>query len=245
MIKLSRKVLLLLVTLFVLFAFTTLKLAVNGSYRQHDNQITVSTALQGISENDIKNVQKEARSALAYIQRILGISSSKKANIQIIESGFCYATGETVSLSVDHVKDSSAPIIHEVTHILANHGYNSFFSEGLAVYFQDRFGRNYSFPNFSIPLNEILKSHQNQLISLQHLLNDNNIFEQVGSERRRIAYIQAGSFISFLVEKYGEQKLADLHNSRTLDFSKVYGKQLIDLEKEWQKFVFVSPQVKA
>jgi hypothetical protein len=55
MIKLSRKVLLLLVTLFVFFAFTTLKLAVNGSYRQHDNQITVSTALQGISEDDIKN----------------------------------------------------------------------------------------------------------------------------------------------------------------------------------------------
>jgi len=76
-------------------------------------------------------------------------------------------------------------------------------------------------------------------------LNDNNIFEQVGSERRRIAYIQAGSFIGFLVEKYGEQKLAELHNSRTLDFSKVFGKQLIDLEKEWRKFVFVSPQVKA
>jgi hypothetical protein len=76
-------------------------------------------------------------------------------------------------------------------------------------------------------------------------LNDNKIFEQVGSERRRIAYIQAGSFIGFLVEKYGEQKLADLHNSKTLDFSKVYGKQLIDLEKEWKKFVFVSPQVKA
>lgn len=240
MIKRFRKLLLLLVANSVLFTLITVKFAAIDKNRQFDNRVTVSTELQGISVDDIENVHNEAQSALAYISQILGIPGYKNANIQIVESGICYATGETVSLSFGHVKDSTAPIIHEVTHILANHGHNSFFSEGLAVYFQDRFGRTASFPNFSIPLDELLKLHQNQLISLRHLMGDNNIFEQVGTEGRRIAYIQAGSFVNFLVEKYGEQKLAELHNSRTLDFYMVFGKQLADLEKEWRNFVFGS-----
>ena len=245
MIKHSHKILLLLVASSVLLALFAVKLSAIDRNRQFDNRITVSTALQGISEADIEKVQQEARSAFAYIPEILGISVDKTANIRIVASEICYATGRTVSLSLDHVKDSSAPIIHEVTHIMANHGHNSFFSEGLAVYFQDRFGRNGTFPNFSIPLDELLKLHRNQLTSLQDLINDNNIFAQVGTEQRRIAYIQAGSFIRFLVEKYGEQKLADLHNSKTLDFGKVYGKKLVDLENEWQNFVFAGLQIKA
>ncbi|MDX1775952.1 MAG: hypothetical protein R3297_05175 [Desulfobulbales bacterium] len=245
MIKHPRKLLLLFVACSVLLVLFAVKLSADARNRQFDSRITVSTALQGISEADIKKIQQEVRSAFVSIPEILGISSDKTAHIRIVASGICYATGRTVLLSLDHVKDSSAPVIHEVTHILANHGHNSFFSEGLAVYFQDRFGRNDTFPNFSIPLDELLKLHRNQLISLQDLINDNNIFAQVGTEQRRLAYIQAGSFIRFLVEQYGERKLADLHNSRTLDFGKVYGKKLVDLENEWQNFVFAGLQVKA
>jgi hypothetical protein len=243
--KLTRKILLLIAAASVLYMLITLKPAVFDNNQNADPWITVSSELQDISTADIENVKREVRVALGAIPQILGVSSYKTTNIQIVESGICYATDGTVSLSVDHIRDSSAPIIHEVTHILANHGQNSFFSEGLAVYFQERFGRTSGFPNFSVPLDELVRYHQGQLLGLQQLFKDNEIFEQVGTEQRRLAYIEAGSFINFLVEKYGEQKLADLHNSRTLNYNKVYGKKLEKLEEEWRNFVLIGHLIKA
>ena len=67
---------------------------------------------------------------------------------------------------------------------------------------------------------------------------NNEIFGQIETEQRKLAYLTAGSFISFLVEKYGEQKLADLHNSRTLNYKRVYGKEIYELEAEWKSHVF-------
>ena len=78
-------------------------------------------------------------------------------------------------------------------------------------------------------------------MSIAKLKSDNIIFGQVETERRRIAYIEAGSFFNFLVVKYGEQKLADLHNSRTLNYKKVYGKEIKELEVEWISYVFGEP----
>jgi hypothetical protein len=236
--KLTRKILLLIAAAPVLYVLITLEPEAFENNQNADPRITVSSELQDISTADIENVKREVRVALGAIPQILGVSSYKATNIQIVESGICYATDGTVSLSVDHIRDSSAPIIHEVTHILANHGQNSFFSEGLAVYFQERFGRTSGFPNFSVPLDELVRYHQGQLLGLQQLFNDNEIFGQVGTEQRRLAYIEAGSFINFLVEKYGEQKLAELHNSKNLDFKKVYGKKLRELEREWNNHVF-------
>ena len=67
-------------------------------------------------------------------------------------------------------------------------------------------------------------------------MNDNEIFRQAGAKRRRIAYIEGGSFINFLVETCGEQKLADLRNSWNLNDTKTYGKEIKELEVE--KFCF-------
>ncbi|MFC1844860.1 peptidase MA family metallohydrolase [Thermodesulfobacteriota bacterium] len=154
-----------------------------------------------------------------------------------IDKGICYANDGIVSLSISHLKDKSAPIIHEVTHILANHKYNSFYSEGLAVYFQERFGESHGFPNFSLSLDALVKNYEDQLLRISQLHNDNEIFEMIGTEQRKIAYIEAGSFINFLVEKYGEKKLADLNNSSSLNYKKIYGKEMNALEAEWKNHV--------
>jgi len=70
------------------------------------------------------------------------------------------------------------------------------------------------------------------------LSSSNDIFRQVGTEERKIAYIEAGSFFGFLIQTYGEQKVRALHNSLSLDYEKVYGKNLGELEKEWRKHLF-------
>ena len=154
----------------------------------------------------------------------------------------CNATRGTVSLLLSHIRENRAPIIHEVTHAITTHENNSFFSEGLAVYFQERFGDNQGFPNFSVPLNVLMRRDKNRFIPITRLINDNEIFSQVDTEQREIAYLTAGSFISFLVEQYGGKKLAELNNSMALSYKKVYGKDINQLEAEWKNHVFEEKQ---
>jgi len=209
-----------------------------------DQQITVSTKLNDVSQSDIESVKKETRKALTYIQPILGIEYKKNTQIKIVDYGICNAKEDIITLPISHVRDKSAAIIHEVTHIIAKHGNNSFFSEGLAVYFQERFGEFHAFPNFSVPLDDLVRKHKDQLLQIAKLKGDNEIFRQVETEQRRIAYLEAGSFINFLVVKYGEQKLAELHNSMSLNYKQVYGKEIEKLEVEWKNYVLGNPLIK-
>ena len=209
-------------------------------YSNHipDSQITISTKLKNVSPADIEGIKREALTALHYIPAILEIENRGITEIEIIDSDICYANGNIVSLSIFHIKENNAPVIHEVTHVLTKHEYNSFFSEGLAVYFQERFSKIDGYPNFSVPLDDLVRNNESQLLDIPYLNNDNKVFEQVGTEQRRLAYIEAGSFINFLVVNYGEQKLAELHNSRSLNFKEVFGKKIEELEAEWKSYVF-------
>lgn len=206
----------------------------------NDSLVIVESSIANVSQSDIERVKKEGEKTLNSVCPILGIEKHKRIKIQIVKGGICNAYGGVVSLPIRFVTSKQAAIVHEVTHIIAKHENNRFFSEGLAVYFQERFGEDHGFPNFSgVPLDDLVRSHKDQLMPITKLMNDNEIFRQVGTERRRIAYIEAGSFINFLVVKYGEPKLADLHNSWTLNYKKIYGKNVKELEVEWKKFVFM------
>jgi len=230
------------ITLFLVFkAITKVKFKSDNLFKA---QIIVSTELEDISQTDIEGVKKEAFKALKFIPPILGVEYEKAIDVKIVNNGvICRAVGGTVSLLISHVRGNSAPIIHEVTHIITRHEDNSFFSEGVAVYFQEKFGGNQAFPNFSESINDLMRRNKDQFIPITRLINDNEIFGQVDTEQRRLAYLTAGSFISFLVEKYGEQKLADLHNSRILNYKKVYGKEINELEAEWKSYVFWKVQI--
>ncbi len=240
--KVFQMLLLLVVAISLLFLGKAILPVIIKSDNTLDTQIIVSTELKNISQADIDGVKKEAREALKSIPPILGIEYKKAIEIKIVDKGGIFnAIGGIVSLSISHTRDKSAPVIHEVTHVLTKHKYNSFFSEGLAVYFQERFGGYQTFPNFSAPLDDLMKNNQDRLIHITKLIDDNGIFGQVETERRKIAYIEAGSFINFLVIKYGEQKLADLHNSSSLNYKKVYGKGIKELEVEWKDYVLGNP----
>ena len=206
----------------------------------NDSPIIVKTSLPNVSQSDIERVKREGEKALNTICPILGIKKKKRIKINIVKGGICKARNGAVFLPIRFVTSKRAAIVHEVTHIVAKHEKNRFFSEGLAVYFQERFGEDNGFPNFSDrPLDDLVRSHEDQLMTITNLAKNNEIFRQVGTQQRRIAYIQAGSFINFLVEAYGEQKLANLHNSWTLNYKKIYGKNIEELEVEWKKFIFM------
>ena len=204
-----------------------------------DTEISVSPEAKNISQENIDVIKKEILVALNFIQQILGVEHKNETKIKIVDQEICYLDRGVVILSISHIKERSAPIIHELTHTLTNHLHNSFFTEGLAVYFQERFGKTHSFPNYSENLDDLVRKNKDQLLSLSQLMSDNEIFTLLGTNIRRIAYIEAGSFINFLIEKYGEYRLGILNNSNTLDYVKVYGKKLNELEEEWKKYVLM------
>ena len=190
-----------------------------------------------VSRQDTETIEKEIRKALNKIPPILGIEYKRNIQVKISDNGICNAEKDIISVPILHVRDRSAAIIHEATHIMANHESNSFFSEGLAVYFQVRFSEFHVFPNYSLPLDDFVRSHQDRLLPITKLNNDKIIFEQIGTDQRRMAYIEAGSFINFLVERYGEQKLAELNNSSSLNYKKIYGIGIEELALEWKNYV--------
>jgi hypothetical protein len=239
-----KKLLLLVAVIFPLISLNDITSAIIDSSYMLDSQITISTKLNDVSPSDIESIKKETWKALTFIPPILGIEYKKTIKIKIVDYGICNATGGIISVPIAHVRDKSAAIIHEVTHIIAKHENNSFFSEGLAVYFQERFGDFNVFPNYSVPLDDLVRNHKDQLFRIEHLMNDNEIFGKIGTARRRVAYIEAGSFINFLVLKYGEQKLAKLHNSRSLNYKEIYEKKVKELEVEWKSFILGNPLMK-
>jgi len=204
-----------------------------------EGRVTVTTNLSNVSQADIDRVRNEAEKALDNVCRILGVQYNRQVAIRIVEGGICNAYGGIISLPIWHVRNKKAAIVHEVTHIVAGHGGNRFFSEGLAIYFQERFGEDNGFPNFTgVPLSDLVEAYRERLIPIHALANNNDIFRRVGTEERKIAYIQAGSFFDFLIQTYGEQKLRALHDSPNLDYGNVYGKNLRELEKEWEYSLF-------
>jgi len=231
-------IILLLATLVSLSSLKALSQIITETDHIFDSEITVSPEIENISQEDIEGIKKEILVALNFIPQILRIEQKNETKIKIVKQEICYLDKGVVILSISHIKERTAPIIHELTHTLTNHLHNSFFTEGLAVYFQERFGKTNSFPNYSETLDDLVRKHEEQLLNLSQLMNDNEIFGLLGTTHRRLAYIQAGSFINFLVEKYGEQKLGALNNSNALDYEKVYGKRFSELEEEWKKYVF-------
>ena len=225
------------ISLLIACGFFAPAISVSGPDVLPHHKITISTQLADVDEADIDEVEKEAGKALRFIPAILKIEDKPIQEIRIVDSGICYESGGVIFLPESHIRDKRAAIIHEITHALAKHGDNSFFTEGLAVYFQDRFGGGNSFPNYAIPLDNLVRDYKGQLMSIVELMHDNAVFNQLESQERLIAYIEAGSFTGFLVEAFGEEKLAELHKSPFLDYKKVYGREVEELEEQWRNYV--------
>lgn len=124
---------------------------------------------------------------------------------------------------------------HELVHIIAGdfgvtplkvaHNLNSAMIEGLAVAIDN----NYD----AWPVHHLAKLawQSNYRISITTLFEGANFFSQTSS----LSYIYAGSFIRYLIENFGLQKVKRLYG--TLDFEKLYGKNINQLAEDYYHFL--------
>jgi hypothetical protein len=129
------------------------------------------------------------------------------------------------------VRNNTGPLLHEIVHIYAPNN-NRFLAEGLAVYLQTKLGENPGFPNFGEDLRHSAARSLSRVKSLEALngVRTPNLLSNVIDDET--AYIVAGSFVGFLIERYGLPPFRRLYEKE--NYEQIYGKSLDNLEKEWR-----------
>lgn len=129
------------------------------------------------------------------------------------------------------VRNNNGALLHEIVHVYAPND-NRFLAEGLAVFLHHKLAGNAAFPNFGRSLDAEARDRLSLVESLEPL-NNVRTPRPLGSVlEERSAYVLAGSFVGFLMDKYGLEEFRKLYEGGT--YESVYGKPLAVLEKEWR-----------
>jgi len=128
------------------------------------------------------------------------------------------------------VRSNESALLHEIVHIYAPND-NRFLAEGLAVYLHHKLGGNEAFPNFGKSLDAGARELLPRLESLApfHGVHRQRLGGLLGEQSE---YLVAGSFVGFLIEKYGLPQFVKLYESG--GYETAYAKPLEALEKEWR-----------
>jgi len=137
-----------------------------------------------------------------------------------------------MEMPLRRVTRNNGALLHEIVHIYAPHE-NRFLAEGFAVYLQAKLGGNTSLPNEGELLAKLARRH----------LPKPEIMEQLNAVKTPVplgkgimddmtAYILAGSFVAFLIEKHDLAKFRVLYDGGS--YEAAYGKPFAALEREWR-----------
>lgn len=129
------------------------------------------------------------------------------------------------------VRNNDGALLHEIVHIYAPND-NRFLAEGLAVYLHQKLAGNRAFPNFGRTLDAEARGRLPELESLDRLNGVRTPTPLGAVLREQSAYIVAGSFVGFLIDKYGLSEFRKLYETGA--YEAIYGKPLEALEKEWR-----------
>jgi hypothetical protein len=136
-----------------------------------------------------------------------------------------------IEMPLRSVREHTGALLHEIVHVYAPHP-NRFLAEGLAVYLQATLAGNPAFPTFGADLRPLAARGLSGETSLE-ALNGVRTPHPLGTVmEEKTAYILAGSFVGFLVERYGLARFRRLYE--TEDYDAVYGKPFATLEREWR-----------
>jgi hypothetical protein len=136
-----------------------------------------------------------------------------------------------IEMPLRRIRENTGALLHEIVHIYAPNN-NRFLAEGLAVYLHTVLAGNPAFPNFGGDLRRLSVRSLSGVNSLA-ILNRVRTPRPLGTVMdEKTAYILAGSFVGFLLERYGLALFRRLYE--TEHYEQVYGKSFETLETEWR-----------
>jgi len=212
-------------------------------YQPHDLPVEELESLIG----RFARVSEEVRAALEL--------SSEPAPIPVYLVSSEGTSGVTedgiIILRREHFSQTYGPVAHLVTRALMRQVAQTaspLLQEGVAVYMQERFGEGRFYPAYGRPLDLYCAG----FLRLDMLLPLDRLEEPYAfgtTERPTVrktsrwqAFIQAGSFVKYLIERYGPAPFKAAYAG--VSYEQAYGKSLADLEAEWREMV-VAPRLTA
>jgi hypothetical protein len=127
------------------------------------------------------------------------------------------------------VRRGRAATVHEIAHVYAPNA-NRFLAEGLAVYAHEKLGGPIAYPNFGASLNTAAAPHaQADVAALERLATPSRLELDRISDRE--AYLVAGSFVRFLIERRGFDTFRRLYAATPL----VPGQRNAGAPARWQE----------
>jgi hypothetical protein len=136
-----------------------------------------------------------------------------------------------LEMPLHRARENTGALLHEIVHIYAPNT-NRFLAEGLAVYLHAKLAGNSAFPNFGGDLRRLAVRGLAGVESLG-ALNGVRTPQRLGTVvEEKTAYILAGSFVGFVIERYGLALFRSVYE--TGNYEEVYGKSLGILEQEWR-----------
>jgi hypothetical protein len=159
----------------------------------------------------------------------INVSSSYRISRSLVPGYF--GNRGFMEMPLRGVRNNTGPLLHEIVHIYAPNN-NRFLAEGLAVYLHTKLGGNPAFPNFGEDLRRSAERSLTRVKSLEALNGVRTPRPLSSVMDEETAYVVAGSFVGFLIERHGLPPFRSLY--ATESYETVYGKSLDDLEKEWR-----------
>jgi hypothetical protein len=184
-----------------------------------------------MKESDLNELLARSEETLSDMKILLHptiLTEDQKITIRLMEGAGISRIGGTRLILLYYFREGRIPLAHELTHVLMGNSSSRLMTDGLAVYCQERFN-DFDFPNFFTPVKVATLGNfrRGSFLSLTELQKGIGF----NGETRRLAYLEAGSFARYLIDRYGYPMYRQVYYSN--DFSQSYGSTLVELEREW------------
>lgn len=198
----------------------------DDEYIKAENRRSILWIEKGyLSKTDILSIANKTETGINDIEKYIDRHFNKKINFYISgkkEPSYATNTNGNPSIYLSYVKEKKAPYIHESIHIIAGNCFNSWVSEGIAAYLNMKLNNAYPcYPNDGEDINKLAKIYLNQNSeSVLKLIGENGRNDitstDFNSENRKKYYILSASFVQYLDEQVGIQKIMRFYNERDL-----------------------------
>jgi len=197
------------------------------------------------SQWEVEEFSREAEERCEKLKLFLHVATKEPIDVYV-------RSGQGVSTTVPHknkamdlfflkpIRGVEAPIVHETAHIFLDSP-NPVLREGLATAMEERFGTLWTHPTYGLSLVEWMKGLQcaEKIVGLAQL--EKTDWREGAWEANPVAYVLSGSFVAFLLERYGPEEVGKAlkwtQRFRPTNLERVcevrFNRSLKDLEREW------------
>ncbi len=209
-----------------------------------------------VSQEELEDIKLKTIEAYDFILESIKNNYERASEINIyLKEGTERSSASKTTIHLFKSHGYSFPLVHELTHSLLGIGkgfdhnaHGHLTQEGLAEYMQYEIGELNDLL-YNIPVHKKMKYliERNKNIPLYKLVDlkiEQNIFFWNAVDEQEntliwIGYVQAGSFVTYLIDKYGFENFSSIYNHPELNkqVKFIYNKSIEELEKEWIEYV--------